>query len=84
MALHIAHFIDTKNKGGAEVTLMDLAIHQRQSGIEVTVFQNNNDFIIDLCMENDISVESIPAHNYYKKNLHSTFICYSSRLQIDK
>ncbi|MDX2505571.1 MAG: glycosyltransferase family 4 protein [Gammaproteobacteria bacterium] len=64
--LRIAHFIDTQNKGGAEVTLMDLCIYQKQAGHDVIVFHHNNDYITKSCVHHQIGQVDIPAYRFYK------------------
>jgi glycosyltransferase involved in cell wall biosynthesis len=63
----IAHFIDTQNKGGAEVTMMDLVIYQHRTGRNVIVFHHHNKYIADKCQQLDIKTASIPAHKHYKR-----------------
>ncbi len=65
--LRIAHFIDTQNKGGAEVTLVDLCIYQKQAGHDVIVFHHNNDYIAKSCDQHQIKQVDIPAYRFYKK-----------------
>jgi len=65
-ALRIAHFIDTQNKGGAEVTLMDLCIYQKQAGYDVIVFHHNNEFITKSCGQHQIKQADIPSYRFYK------------------
>ena len=64
--LRIAHFIDTQNKGGAEVTLMDLCVHQKQAGHDVIVFHHNNTYLTDECNRHQIEQFAIPAYRLYK------------------
>jgi len=64
--LRIAHFIDTQNKGGAEVTLMDLCLFQKEAGHEVMVFHHNNPYLAEECKRHDIAQYDIPAHRLYK------------------
>ena len=65
-ALRIAHFIDTQNKGGAEVTLMDLCLYQKQAGHEVIVFHHDNAYLAKECKRNQIEQVDIPSHRLYK------------------
>jgi glycosyltransferase involved in cell wall biosynthesis len=67
--LHIAHFIDTQNKGGAEVTMMDLCIHQKETGHDVTVIHHENPFIDELCIRHGIRQCAIPAYKLYKSTI---------------
>jgi len=44
MIRHIAHFIDTKGKGGAEVTASEIAIAQKKQGYTITIFHPGNNY----------------------------------------
>ncbi|VAW53750.1 Glycosyltransferase-like [hydrothermal vent metagenome] len=66
MTIRIAHFIDTQNKGGAEVTLMDLAIYQKNAGHDVFIYHHNNAYINELCNLHKIKSLPIPSHKHYK------------------
>jgi len=83
MATCIAHFIDTQNKGGAEVTLIDLAIYQKSAGFDVSVFHHNNAFLDDQCQQHGIKTVAIPAHKFYKHTytlpLYSLIFAYKLR-----
>lgn len=64
--MKIAHFTDNQCKGGAETTLLELALYQKKQGHDVSIIHHQNDYLAKSCENYGLRELRIPRYDLFK------------------